>query len=180
MELKDIVHISGKPGLFKIVAHGKTNLVVESIDAAKTRTSVSVSQRFSILEDISMFTTGDDIKLREVLVKLNDIVVAGTATPTAKGTDAELKTFFEKVLPTYDKERVHLSDIKRLVQWYSLLNGDLDFEAMRQAKDNEDKDDTKIEHHEVKNNVIKNQPAIKIDTKGKSSAAKTAINRKTV
>ena len=83
MELKDIVHISGKPGLFKIVAHGKTNLVVESIDAAKTRTSVSVSQRFSILEDISMFTTGDDIKLREVLVKLNDLVAAGTAAPTA-------------------------------------------------------------------------------------------------
>ena len=77
MELKDIVHISGKPGLYKIVAHGKANLVVESLDASKVRTSVSVSQRFSVLDDISMFTTEEDIKLREVMVKLNDVVVAG-------------------------------------------------------------------------------------------------------
>ncbi len=180
MELKDIVHISGKPGLFKIVAHGKSNLVVESIDAAKTRTSVSVSQRFSVLDDISMFTTEDDIKLREVMVKLNDSVAGGLELATSKSSDEELRTFFEKVLPTFDKERVHTSDIKRLVQWYSALKNDLDFEAMRKAKDDEDTTETKVEHHEIKPNVIKAQPNLKTDTKGKSSAAKTAINRKTV
>ena len=180
MELKDIVHISGKPGLFKIVAHGKTNLVVESIDASKTRTSVAVSQRFSVLDDISMFTTDEDIKLREVMVLLNDTVVAGLDVPTSKSSDEEIRTFFEKVLPTFDKERVHTSDIKRLVQWYSALKGDLDFEAMRKTADLEEGTETKIEHHETKNNLVKSQHNLKIDTKGKSSAAKTAINRKTV
>ena len=180
MELKDIVHISGKPGLYKIIAHGKTNLVVESLDAAKTRTSVAVTQRFSILDDIAMFTTDDDVKLREVLVKFNDAVIAGTEAPASKATDEELKAFFEKVLPNYDKERVHLSDIKRLVQWHGLLKDDLDFDAMRKAKDDEDTDDTKIEHHENKSNVIKNQQKLKVDTKAKVSVNKTAINRKTV
>ncbi len=180
MELKDIVHISGKPGLYKIVAHGKANLVVESLDASKVRTSVSVSQRFSVLDDISMFTTEEDIKLREVMVKLNDVVVAGAELPAAKSNDEALKLFFEMVLPNFDKERVHNSDIKRLIQWYVLIGKDLDFEAMRKAKDEEDTDETKIEHHEAKSNVIKSQHQAKIDTKGKSSASKTAINRKTV
>ncbi|MCX6189850.1 MAG: DUF5606 domain-containing protein [Bacteroidetes bacterium] len=180
MELKDIVHISGKPGLYKIVAHGKANLVVESLDASKTRTSVSVSQRFSVLDDISMFTTDEDIKLREVLVKLNDTVVGGVTPPSPKSSEDDLKKFFELVLTNYDKERVHTSDIKRLVQWYSLLVDDLDFEAMRKAKDDEDTDETKIEHQETKSAVIKSQPRVKVDTKGKSSASKTAINRKTV
>ena len=67
-----------------------------------------------------------------------------------------------------------------MVQWYSALKNDLDFEAMRKAKDDEDNTETKVEHHEIKPNVIKAQPNLKIDTKGKSSAAKTAINRKTV
>ena len=180
MELKDIVHISGKPGLYKIIAHGKTNLVVESIDAAKTRTSVAVTQRFSVLDDIAMFTTSDDIKLREVLVKFHDLITAGSEAPSPKASDEELKAFFEKVLPDYDKERVHTSDIKRLVQWYSLIKNDLDFEAMRKAKDDEDTEETKIEHHENKSNVIKSQHNLKVDTKAKVSVNKTAINRKTV
>jgi hypothetical protein len=180
MELKDIVHISGKPGLFKIIAHGKTNLVVESLDAAKTRTSVSVTQRFSVLDDIAMFTTGDDIKLREVLVKFHDVLAAGAEMPSTKATDEELKAFFEKVLPTYDKERVHTSDIKRLVQWVALLKGELDFDAMRKEKDDEDTDETKVEHHEAKSNIVKAQPKVKENTKAKVSVNKTAINRKTV
>ena len=182
MELKDIVHISGKPGLYKIVAHGKTNLVVESIDASKTRTSVSITQRFSVLEDISMFTTDDDIKLREVLVKVFDLITAGTALPSSKGSDADLKSFFENALPNYDQDRVHLSDIKRLIQWYSLLQNDLDFDALRQVKDDDEANGTevKIEHHETKAAIKKPQPAIKIDNKAKNSINKTAINRKTV
>lgn len=180
MELKDIVHVSGKPGLFKIIAQGKTNLIVESLDAAKTRTSVSVTQRFSVLEDIAMFTTGEDIKLREVLVKLHDTASAGTAVPAVKSSEDEMKAFFEKVLPEYDKERVHISDIKRLIQWYGLLKDGLDFEAMRKAKDDEDSDDVKVEHHEKPAlNTKINQP-VKVDTKAKNSANKTSINRKSV
>jgi hypothetical protein len=180
MELKDIVHISGKPGLFKIVAHGKTNLVVESLDEAKTRTSVSISQRFSVLDDISMFTTSDDIKLREVLVKFNDTVKGGVEPPSPKSAEPELNGFFAKVLPDYDKERVHSSDIKRLVQWYAILKDDLDFEALRNAKDEEDNTEAVTDHHENKTNVMKNQQNLRVDTKGKSSVSKTAINRKSV
>ncbi len=180
MELKDIVHISGKPGLYKIIAHGKTNLVVESFDATKTRTSVSVTQRFSILDDIAMFTTEDDIKLREVFVKLHDTLAGGAELPSAKASDEELRKFFETVLPNFDKERVHNSDIKKLFQWYSLLKNDLDFEALRKAKDDEDKEETKIEQHDNKSNIIKNQHNLKVDTKAKVSVNKTAINRKSV
>jgi hypothetical protein len=179
MELKDIVHVSGKPGLFKIVAQGKTNLVIESLDSAKTRTSVSVSQRFSILDDIAMFTSGEDIKLREVLVKLNDKVKEGLPLPDPKSDDEAMRSFMETVLPEYDKERVHVSDIKKLVNWYILLKDDLDFEALRNASNEEDTD-LKNDHHEKSNSIMANKHHVKADTKSKSSVNKTAINRKSV
>ena len=138
MELKEVVQVSGKPGLFKIVAHGKNNLIVESLDAAKTRTAVSATQRFSILDDIAMFTNGDDVSLRQVMLNLHEKAEAGLALPDGKADDKALKAWMEQVVPDFDKERVHTSDIKKLANWYVILKPILDFEELKKAKDEDE------------------------------------------
>ena len=119
MDLKDIMSISGKSGLFKTVAQTKNGLIVESIVDQK-RFPVYISDKVSALEDISIFTTDKDLPLKEVM----DLIFKkenGGQCIEPKVDDAKLKKYFEEVLPDYDKERVYVSDIRKLFNWYNLL-----------------------------------------------------------
>ena len=119
MDLKDIMSISGKAGLFKSVAQTKNGLIVESI-IDKKRFPVYISDKVSSLEDISIFTNDKDVPLKEVM----DLIFkkeSGGACIDSKSDDAKLKKYFEEVLPDYDKERVYISDIRKLFSWYNLL-----------------------------------------------------------
>ena len=121
MDLKDIMSISGKGGLFKSVAQTKNGLIVESL-TDKKRFPVYVSDKVSSLNDISMFTSDKEKPLTEIM----DIIFkkeAGGPCPDPKTSgDAKLKKYFEEVLPDYDKERVYVSDIRKLCGWYNLLH----------------------------------------------------------
>jgi hypothetical protein len=128
MDLKEIMSVSGHSGLFKFVSQGRNGIIVESF-ADKKRMFVSASQKVSSLSDIALFTDGDEVPLKEVLKKIHDSG-PNVPAPDPKSSPEVLKQFIEKVLPNYDRNRVYISDIKKLVSWYnSLLSLNLlDFE----------------------------------------------------
>jgi hypothetical protein len=119
MNLKGIISISGRPGLYKVITQGKNSVIVESL-MDKKRFPAHSSEKISSLEDISMFTYDEDAKLVDVLTKLFEIQ-AGAEGPSNKSDEKTLRSKFEEALPNYDKERVYFSDIKKLFQWYNML-----------------------------------------------------------
>ncbi|MBL6658787.1 MAG: DUF5606 domain-containing protein [Cryomorphaceae bacterium] len=119
MELRTVLSITGKPGLFKLVAQNKGGVVVESLLDGK-RTSISASANVSSLGDIAIYTYEEEVPLREVF-KAMSAVTGGKEALSHKSSKAELEDFFGEVLPKFDQERVYASDIKKIVQWFNIL-----------------------------------------------------------
>lgn len=117
-----ILSISGKPGLYKLVSRGKMNLVVETIDETHKRIPVFATDRVTSLNDIAMYTEADDVPLPKILQSLCDKEEGKEASLNYKKcSSAELRDYFASVLPDFDRDRVHDSDIKKLLQWYNIL-----------------------------------------------------------
>jgi len=127
MDLKEILSVTGRPGLFKTVANTKTGLIVESL-IDKKRIPVYASDKISNLDDIFIFTTDNEKPLKEVFKLIYDKENGGKSIDT-KSDDKKLREYFEQILPAFDKERVYNSDIKKVFSWYNLLieNNFLDF-----------------------------------------------------
>ena len=128
--LKTILAISGKPGLYKLISQGKNMLIVESVNADKKRSPIYASDKVISLGDIAMYTDADEVPLSEVLESVKTKEEGKeTSLDYKKATAEELGEFMAAVLPNYDRDRVHLSDIKKLIQWYNLLisNGITEF-----------------------------------------------------
>lgn len=119
MELKEILAISGQPGLYKYVAQSTHGVIVESLIDGK-RMNASASAKVSSLAEISMFTDGDDIPLAEVLTKMYTHT-DGKEAISSKESPEKLKAFFAEVVPDYDRDRVHVSDIKKCIAWFNTL-----------------------------------------------------------
>lgn len=119
IDLTGIIAISGQPGLFKVVAQAKNGIIVEGL-ADKKRTAVSATAKVSSLEDISMFTTGDDKPVSEIMKNIYDKEKGG-ACIDAKSDDKAIAAYFGEVLPDYDKERVYTSNMRKLFTWYNTL-----------------------------------------------------------
>ncbi len=119
MDLKEILSITGKPGLFKVIAQTKNGIVVESIIDKKRITAFS-NERMSSLEEISIFSENEDIPLKEVFKSFYD-KYDGQKSISHKSDNKILKSTFEEIVPDYDTERVYVSDIKKVIQWYNLL-----------------------------------------------------------
>lgn len=134
--LEKILSVSGKPGIFKLVAGGKNIIVAESLIDGK-RLPIHPSQRVSSLSDISIFTIEEDVPLKEVLLKMKEHFKGDKATD-GKGEIRLLRAELEKFLPTYDAERVYDSDIKKLFQWYNILQSKdmLEFEEEAEEEGN--------------------------------------------
>ena len=115
--LKGILAISGQPGLFKMVTEAKNSIIVESLLTGKRIPAYSTS-KISALADISVFTETGEIQLKELFKRIQE---NGKEIST-KATSNEFKAFFEEVIPEYDKNRVYVSDMKKIIQWYLLLN----------------------------------------------------------
>lgn len=120
MVLKDILAISGEPGLFKFIAQGKNAIIVEHLETGK-RSSAYSSAKVSSLEDISVFTENEDLLLGKVFDKIFEKESGGPAIDSK--TEAEkLKKYFEEIIPDYSKEKVYVSDMKKIILWYNLLH----------------------------------------------------------
>ena len=119
--LKKILSISGKPGLYKLVSQAKNMLIVESL-TDKKRMPCYGSERVIALGDIAMYTDDEEIPLREVLETIKSKHEGGAVDiDYKKASNKELFGFLEEVLPNYDRDRVHASDVKKLIQWYNIL-----------------------------------------------------------
>ncbi len=120
MNLKDILAISGKPGLFKYVSQAKNGIVVEAVIDGK-RSPAYATDKVSALDDIAIFTEDGEVKLSEVFDKISEKEDGGK-TLSPKSDASELKDYFRQILPAYDQERVYISDIKKVLSWYNLLH----------------------------------------------------------
>jgi predicted RNase H-like nuclease len=117
--LKGILAISGHSGLFKMVSNAKNALIVESL-VDKKRMPAYATSKISALEDIAIFTYEGDVQLAEVFKNIKEKENGGKAV-SHKASGNELKAYMEEVLPNYDQERVYVSDMKKVFQWYNLL-----------------------------------------------------------
>ena len=120
MILKDILAISGEPGLFKFIAQGKNAIIVEHLETKK-RSTAFASAKVSSLEDIAIFTENEDLPLGKVFDLINEKENGGPAIDSKSDAD-KLKTWFEEILPGYSKDRVYTSDIKKVAHWYNILH----------------------------------------------------------
>ena len=143
-----ILAISGKPGLYKLVTRGKNNLIVEALDTTHRRMPAFSTDRITSLADIAMFTETDDIPLMDVLENLKTLEEGKKASvDPKKASTKELQDYFTKVLPEWDRDRVHVSDIKKLISWYNILieAGITDFKEEMQPTEGDNIDDRKTQ-----------------------------------
>ncbi|MDD2380488.1 MAG: DUF5606 domain-containing protein [Mariniphaga sp.] len=117
--LKGILAISGQQGLFKLIAESKNNIIVESLDTGKRMPAYSTA-KISTLEDIAIYTHTGDIPLKDVFKAIFDAENGGGAINPKMPAD-KLKSYFKRVLPNYDEDRVYVSDIKKVLLWYNIL-----------------------------------------------------------
>ena len=121
--LKTILSIAGKPGLYKLISQGKNMLIVESL-TDKKRLPAYGNEKIISLGDISMYTDDDDVPLREVLLSMKKKENGqAVALDIKKASSEELNAYLAVVLPEFDRDRVHTSDIKKLISWYNILVG---------------------------------------------------------
>ena len=122
MTIADIATVSGKGGLYKVVAPTKSGVILESLDEAKTKMVATTSHRLSLLNEISIYTTTKEgnVPLENVLKKVQKDFGDDPGVDANSDSD-ELKAFMKSILPEYDEDRVYTSDIKKLVRWYGLI-----------------------------------------------------------
>ena len=152
--LRTILAIAGKPGLYRLLSQGRNMLIVETLDSTKKRLPVYAADKVTSLGDISMYTDEDDIPLAKVLTSLKE---KQQGTPVTldykKASLPELQEFFAQVLPNFDRDRVHSSDIKKLISWYNLLvaAGLTDFEEVAEEQEEAAEERAKAENENRKN-----------------------------
>ena len=120
MVLKDILAISGEPGLFRFIAQGKNSIIVEHLETKK-RSSAYGSAKVSSLEDIAIFTEKEDVPLGKVF----DLIFEksnGAPAIDSKVDGSKLKSWFESILPDYSRDKVYVSDMKKVALWYNILH----------------------------------------------------------
>jgi len=125
MKLKEILTVPGVSGLFKMIATTKSGFIVESLTDGK-RMPVSSTQRVSALGDIFIYRNSEEMPLADVFKKIkeND---GEKLSVSPKDNDEALKKYFKKLIPDVDESRVHASHMKKMLTWYEILNGKIDF-----------------------------------------------------
>ncbi len=118
--LKDILSISGQSGLFKLVAQSSRSIIVESLETGK-KIPVYFSSKVSALEDIAIYTEDEEVPLADIFKSIYKMENKGLTSISSKSTNEDIKDYFGDVLPNYDKERVYVSDMKKVLNWYNIL-----------------------------------------------------------
>ncbi len=173
MILKDILSISGEPGLFKFIAQGKNAIIVEHLETKK-RSSAYGSAKVSSLEDIAIFTEKEDMPLGKVFDLIHEKSEGGLAIDS-KSDPVKLKAWFEEMLPDYSKDKVYLSDIKKVAQWYNILHN-LDMLVKEEPEENIETKDVPAEGVEKKGKEEKmagNENSTSVSKKKPSPKKKT-------
>ena len=119
MNLRALVSVTGKPGLFKLIGQNKGGFILESLDEKKVKNIVNLSTtKMATLEDITIYGEEDEIRLLDVFQTIKD---KGLNTPDLKADGKALRDFFREVAPGHDESRVYSSDIKKIISWYNVI-----------------------------------------------------------
>ena len=179
MNLTGIISISGRPGLFKVIVQGKNNVIVESLEDKKRFPAYS-SDRISALDDISIYTHDQEKPLREIF-KAIFVKENGAVTISHKDSDPNLINYLLEILPNYDQEKVYVSDIKKIYQWYNLLHKSGNLKLKEEEKvEAEVVEDSKEESKPVKKTAAKKVDETEKKTVSAKNAAKVGKKAKTV
>ncbi len=166
IDLTGIISISGQPGLFKIIAQSKNGIIVEGL-ADKKRVHVYSSTKVSSLSDVGMYTTGDDKPMEEIITAINDKEKGGPALD-AKSDDKAIEAYFASVVPDYDKERVYISNMRKLFSWYNTLQATGNLKVKEETKEGEEakaiklEDKNKVHHSKDTGKNIKTSAGVKV------------------
>lgn len=122
--LKEVANVSGKPGLFRILKPSRAGVIVESLDEKREKTLIGPTARVSVLKDVSIFTDGaeESVALSDVFLKIREIHGEEVTLSVKTSSDKELIEFLAEVLPEFDRSKVYVSDIKKVITWYNLLS----------------------------------------------------------
>lgn len=148
--LTKILSVSGKPGLYKLISTGKNLNIVESLLDGK-RIPVYLSEKVIALSDVSVYTTEDDVPLREIFQKIQEKENGEKVVFGSKASNKDIFGYFGEVLPNYDTDKVYASDIKKIVSWYNILiENDIDFEKVETETEEEtdETDETEAENNQ--------------------------------
>lgn len=119
MNLKDLVAVSGLPGIYKLVTSRNNGLVVEDIDSGKTKFCSVRKHQFTPLETVAIYTDVDACEIKAVFQKIKE---HGAPTPELSSSPKELFSYFAEILPDYDRDQVRISDVKKVIKWYNFLD----------------------------------------------------------
>ena len=137
--IKEVLAISGKPGLYRLISRGKNMLIVESLDETKKRMPAYASDRVVAVAEISIYTDdGEDTPLVSVFDSIKKLYEGKEVDINHKKADNDdIIAFFAKVLPNYDTERVRVSDMRKVIAWYNILvkAGITDFDIQEEKKE---------------------------------------------
>ena len=180
--LKQILSISGKPGLYKLISRGKNMLIVESLVDHK-RITAYTRDRLVSLSDVSMFTTGEDVALSDVLQKMGEKYSWKPVDMDVKNADNDaLRAFFAEVIENFDRDRVYPTDIRKLILWYNILinAGFTDFtpqnEEEGESSEQQVKTETVAENKKEKKKSV--NTSVKTQKAAPKTAAKTGVGAK--
>jgi len=120
MSLDKILSIAGKPGLYKLIAQTRTGFIAESLLDNK-RLSVSINHNVSLLSEISVYSLTEEVPLQDVLLKIKEKEAGNPTSISHKDSKDALEEYFFNIMPDYDEDRVYVSDIKKIIQWYNML-----------------------------------------------------------
>lgn len=136
MGLDKILSVAGKPGLYKLITQTRTGFVAESLLDGK-RITVSLRSSVSVLSEIAIYTLEEEVPLRDVFLKVQTKENGAKTSISHKDEKIKLEEYFFEVLPNYDEDRVYVSDIKKIIQWYNILtdNGITDFSGAKEENE---------------------------------------------
>ena len=125
--LRDIAHISGKSGLYKILKPGRGGVIVETLDEKKQKEMVSSNARVSVLKDISIYTEDQNksVPLGDILLKARELYGEKVEFDFKSASNNQVFDLFSEIMPEFDRQKVYPSDIKKIVGWYNILSANL-------------------------------------------------------
>lgn len=170
MILKDILAISGEPGLFRFIAQGKNSMIVEQLET-KVRSSAFSTSKVSSLEEITVYTEKEDMPLGKIFDLISEKNNGGPAIDY-KSDPEKLKGWFSEILPEYDKDKVYTSDIKKIAHWYNILHG-----LNLLVKDEPEKEAVKAEPEKNEEKKPKKEPSEKKKEPASPKADKEAAKK---
>jgi len=153
--LKTILSVSGKPGLFRLISSGKNMVIVESLED-KRKLPIYARDKVVSLGDIAMYSDEGEVALGEIFLAIHTKYEGKAIAPLKKAE--ELKTFFAEILPSYDRDRVHDSDIKKLITWYNLLiQYGVSFDELKKKEETSVEVDSEIIENEEQEKKVKKE-----------------------